>query len=385
MWAYLLGSLIGVISGLIPGFHINNVALLLFNLYLSSHYCWIWMCIFGAIVTNTAFSYLAAIYFNVSDNDACFASTLSIKFAKYGLIKEYLLLAYLGLAKALVLIILFLPLLLKYHILLYRFLLPYFPFILLFIITVMLWKASKHEILIALSSSLLGIFAFHSSLNSNYVLLPVFFGMFGLPTYLLFNEEGKHKIVKNKKVKIKKTEIKRYWIAALYGLGVAYLSSLIPSTSPLLFFAPFAKYLKTPKEMVVSLASMNFSDALLSIISLPLTGNSRSGAGIMIQNIYVPQISQLPSLLIISALLLALYYKPYRILINRAYYFSKLKNALYLLLICYVIITTKIAGILILLNASLIGMYALKNKVSPSYLLFVIVMPTLLSIFITSF
>lgn len=377
MWQYILGSLIGAITGLLPGFHINNVALMIFKLYLSHQQEWLWEVLFAAIIVNAAFSYLAAIYFNISDNDATFASTLSMKFAKRNLIKDYLLLAYLGISNSIVMLGLSLPLIVNYHATLYRNLLPFLPYLLMLIIIAMLWKAKKHEIIVAITSAILGILAFSSSANANYVLMPIFFGMFAIPAYII---TGTSKPVISKlQPSISGKEIKRYWLASFLGLLASYLSSLIPATSPLIFFAPLARYLKTPKEMVVSLTTMTFSDALLSIFTIPITNNSRSGAGVMLQNIYIPAISQLPSLSIIAALLLFIYYPLYRLLIANAHVFIKLKPIVYGFLLIYILITTKLAGLLLLINASLIGIYAMKNNTSPSYILFVIIMPTLVS------
>ncbi len=381
MWHYLLGSLIGVISGLLPGFHINNVALLLFKSYLIFNQTWVGEILLTAIITNAVFSYLAAIYFNIADNDSSFASTLSMKFAKHNLLKDYLLLAYLGISNTTILLALVLPLLIKYHATLYRSILPYMPLLLILLIISMLWKAKKQEIFIGLASSLLGYLAFSSSSNTTYVLLPIFFGMFGIPAY--FITKTTNPSIKKRNVRISKKEIRNYWRASIVGLIAAYFSSLLPATSPLLFFAPLAKYLKTHKETVVSLASMTFSDALLSLFTIPLTHNSRSGAGVILQNMYELTTSSIIALPFIASLLLLIYYPLYIFLIKKSSIFVKLKPVIYAFLIIYITFTTKFIGVLLLINASLIGIYAIKTNTSPSYLLFVILMPTAISMLVS--
>ncbi len=381
MWHYVTGSVIGVISGLLPGFHINNVALLLFKYYLLFNQAWAGKILLTAIITNAVFSYLAAIYFNIADNDSSFASTLSMKFAKHNLLKDYLLLAYLGISNTTILLALVLPLLIKYHAILYKSVLPYMPLILLLLIMSMLWKAKKQEVFVGIASSLLGYLAFSSSSNTTYVLLPIFFGMFGIPAYFITKTTSPS--IRKGNVKISKKEIRNYWIASIIGLIAAYVSSLFPATSPLLFFAPLAKYLKTPKEAVVSLASMTFSDALISIFTIPLTHNSRSGAGVILQNMYELTTSSIITIPLIASLLLLIYYPLYIFLIKKSHVFVKLKPIIYAFLVIYILLTTKFVGILLLINASLIGIYAIKTNTSPSYLLFVILIPTTTSMLIS--
>ena len=322
----VLGFILGILSGLTPGLHLNNFAALL--LALSPQLMDLGLTpyqmasiILAASISQTFFDAIPAIFLGAPDSDTALTVLPGQRLMLEGRGIEAVRLSALGSAGSIV-IALFLVLPLSWIFsCYYDYLTKYVGVLLLGIALMMIrsergpwiegqgslvhWKYKALAALLFLTSGLLGIFAFdHESLLSSplglepQVLLPLLSGIFGASA-LVLSLSTDTEIPEQEETEIKMPAsalAKAVFSGSLGGSVVAWIPGVSPSVAAL------ATRLGAPscaEEFLVSIAGVNTANALFSLVALYVIQKPRSGAAAAIQQLMTLDQSILAQMMIV--------------------------------------------------------------------------------------
>jgi putative membrane protein len=308
----ILGFILGILSGLTPGLHLNNFAAML--LALSPQLMAMGLApyqmasiILAASISQTFFDAIPAIFLGAPDSETALTVLPGQRLMLEGRGIEAVRLSALGSAGSIV-VALFLVFPLSWIFSsYYDYLMKYMGVLLLGIALMMTraergswiegqgslvhWKYKALAGLLFLTSGLLGIFAFdHESLLSSplglepQVLLPLLSGIFGASS-LLLSLSTDTEIPEQEETEIKmplSNLATAVFSGSLGGSVVAWIPGVSPSVAAL------ATRLGTPssaEEFLVSIAGVNTANAMFSLVALYVIQKARSGAAAAIQQL----------------------------------------------------------------------------------------------------
>jgi putative membrane protein len=307
-----LGFILGILSGLTPGLHLNNFAAML--LALSPQLMAMGLTpyqmasiILAASISQTFFDAIPAIFLGAPDSDTALTVLPGQRLMLEGRGIEAVRLSALGSAGSIV-VALFLVVPLSWIFSsYYDYLMKYVGVLLLGIALMMVraergpwiegqgslvhWKYKALAALLFLTSGLLGIFAFdHESLLSSplglepQVLLPLLSGIFGASS-LLLSLSTDTEIPEQEETEIK-TPLSSLAPAVFSGSLGGSVVAWIPGVSPSV--AAITARLGAPsstEEFLVSIAGVSTANAVFSLVALYVIQKPRSGAAAAIQQL----------------------------------------------------------------------------------------------------
>lgn len=377
----LFGILLGVIIGIIPSFHINNLSALLLKVNIETGYDLFYL----LLASSSSFiigSFLATILYKVPDENTLYVPHL-MRFIKVRGIDNFIIIGLYGFSFGLLINTIFLPL--SYYFIknIYYIILPYLKYVLLgyFVFYIILHPKIKYFVFIILSSLLGYITLNELNMNYNFALMPLFIGFYSLPYLIISLKNYRTHLKLSKKIKTppKKELLKSSFIGYIVGL----LGATIPAIPPIafLFFIPHNK--KSLSKYIAVISSMSISDNILSLLSATATGNSRSGVGIMLNNMKETSIVHVLILIILSAISLYAIYLIYRKIIDKKIIEKITSVKIYYLVIFIiffeVIVLTGIIGIAIMILSSALSYYGMKMKLTPTVYMFSLITPLLIN------
>jgi len=269
-FAGLTGSLAGIIIGLIPGLHLNIFAYLI----LISPNIETAIFLIAALLSSNVFEFLEAAYLNVpKEGEVLLKGALArfvadgrmataVKIISYSSIISYSLVIMLSIFLG------------KFVSMLSSFLSGY-SWILLLLASFLIIIKQKHK-LKALAffalSGILGLLSFNMGLNEPF--LPLLTGMFGISGLIKKGGEGEQIS------QLHKTAVESSFFDILKASIIGVLSTiammLIPAISPSQI-GFFTSNYKEDELKVASMASINISDAIMSLTAFYFIGKGRSG------------------------------------------------------------------------------------------------------------
>jgi putative membrane protein len=330
-----LGFVLGIISGLTPGLHLNNFAALLLAvspqlLALGLSPFQIACIILSASISQTFFDAIPAVFLGAPDSETALTVLPGQRLMLEGRGIEAVRLSALGSAgSVLIAIILIIPLswvVSSY----YDYLTKYVGILLLAIALMMIksergpwiegqgsWVHYKYKAIAAmlfLTSGLLGTFAFdHEDLISSplalepQVLLPLLSGIFGASSLLLsFSAETQIPPQKESEICLSSSALARaLFSGGLGGSVVAWIPGVSPSVAAI---TARLGAIPGPEEFLVSIAGVNTANALFSLVALYVIDKPRSGAAAAIQELMDLDQSRLVQMIIIVVIVAAASY-----------------------------------------------------------------------------
>ena len=295
----LLGVVLGVILGLLPGLHLNNILPLFLSLaILIPNPYYLTVLIVATAISQVFTSFLPSIFLGAPDGDSNSLSVLpGHRLLLEGRGYEAIRLTVIGGFIALIISIVTVLFFGNYFTVLYNIIRPYIAYPLIAVIFFMILsekqiKKIMYASLIILLSGVFGILVLNSSIvvpqNS---LFPTFAGLFAISSLITSITE---------KAKIPKQEIdtelktSKFNITKAIALGViaGVLVGLLPAVgvSQAATFMQYVGGLGEARTFLVTLASINTANEVISLNSLYLISNPRSGASVAIERI-LPDIS----------------------------------------------------------------------------------------------
>lgn len=427
----LAGCLMGVVSGLIPGLHSNNFALLLVTispLLIENGIPAIYIIcmILANCITHTFHDIIPSIYLGVPNSDMVLAVLPGHQLLLDGRGPEAIRLSALGSAGSVIVsIILLLPFgLLLYTI--YPLIQDYIGWILLFIAFLMIvtekgeyvpgqgslahYRYIFYAFLVFLLSGLLGIFAFgkENMANSLFesdslsILLPLLSGLFGA-SQLIISLTTSSVIPPQRTSLISLPAnriIKAISSGSIAGSFVAWLPGVSSSVATLLA-EQFGRLrgkeksnntksddpLDEAREFIISVSGVNTANAVFGLFVFFFIGRARNGAIVAISSFIEPSAIDIPIILILLCVVILAsifsYYSTIRIgntihLFMEKIDYRKLNITVLTGLVVMVTVFTGVFGIVIFLMATSIGLLPSFMNVRKSNAMGVILLPVIL-------
>jgi len=363
----LLGIGLGMITGLIPGLHVNTVSFTLIGAaFLNPYY--IITIIIAMAITHTIFDYIPSIFLGAPEPSTALSVLPGHMMLLEGRGLHALFLTVVGGAMSIgITVLLFIPFLFLIPVI-YQNIYTYLHWILIIISFVMLytergWK-KMYGVFVFLLSGMLGVITLNSyMLPSHLVMFPLFTGLFGIST-MLISLNMKTGLPKQK-MYFPKISRRLAFVGTVKGLFSGMLLGVLPGVG-----AAQATVLTQQltrrydiHEFLVSIGAINTVVALFSLISLYTINKARSGAAVAVDSL-IPSfgITELQLLLAvalistgISTILILKLARPIISVLQRINY-TKLTIMILVFLVVMTIIFTGPYGLLILAVSTSIGL-----------------------------
>ncbi|MBU2617736.1 MAG: tripartite tricarboxylate transporter permease [Euryarchaeota archaeon] len=314
----LFGFLLGIITGLTPGLHVNNVALLLvaFSPVLLEHGfapLYIAIIIVANAIAHTFLDFIPSIFLGAPEADTALAVLPGHQLLLEGKGVEAIRLSAIGSAgSVIVALLLVLPLGILFQNV-YGIISQHMGWILLFIVIIMIWtergemvedsftgahfRYKGFAIVIFLLSGLLGLLSFKKGFlmapiivfGEPSVLFPLFSGLFGasmLLISLLTQTEVPDQI--RTEFKLSKEKIARgVFTGSLAGSLVSWLPGVSSAVATVIARLAIREDHEedSTREFIVAVSGVNTANAIFSLVALYVIQRSRSGAMVAVNSI----------------------------------------------------------------------------------------------------
>ena len=427
----LAGCLMGVVSGLIPGLHSNNFAMLLVSVspvLIESGIpaIYIIFMILANCITHTFHDIIPAIYLGVPNSDMALAVLPGHKLLLDGRGPEAIRLSAMGSAGSVIVSII---LLLPFGILLYTIyplIQDHIGWMLLFIALLMIitergeyvpgqgslvrYRHIFYAFVVFVLSGLLGIFAFgkENLANSLFesdspsILLPLLSGLFGASQLIVSLTTGS--VIPPQRTSLitlpANRTIKAIVSGSFAGYFVAWLPGVSSSVATLLAEqvsrirgkqnsgnATSEDPLDEAREFIVSVSGVNTANAVFGLFVFFFIGRARNGAIVAISSFLEPSAIDIPIILILLCVVILAsifsYYSTIKIgntihLFMEKIDYRKLSISVLAGLVIMVAVFTGVFGIIIFLMATSIGLLPSFMNVRKSNAMGVILLPVIL-------
>ncbi|MFQ3274968.1 MAG: putative membrane protein [Candidatus Nanohaloarchaea archaeon] len=279
----LLGVLVGVFTGLTPGIHPNTVifALMPFYFAFDINFGFYASFISGVSLSHTFHDFIPSIFLGVPEPESALAALPGQKMALRGRgLQAFDYTVYGGIYSMITALLLSYPVYLVME-KVYSFFQPVMEYCLLFIVLFIVFKSDNwlNSMVVAILSGLLGVLSFSSPVNQQYVLTPIFAGLFAFPSIFNALKEG--------------TEIpdqaalplsgKVYWSGGLTGFLASLPITVFPGLSNSISTTFLMPLMERKESFLSATGAVNTSDIFLSFLALMAMERARSGASVALQ------------------------------------------------------------------------------------------------------
>jgi len=383
------GCMLGTFTGMVPGIHPNTLIpfTILFYSYLSpGSYLYL---LIGMVITHYFVNYIPSAFIGVPQDETAVSVLPLHRLTFNGRGYEGVVLCGIG-GFIGVLFSVVLSLLIFYIGLdlggIYNQFKPYIPYvlILLMILSLIFTDNKLWNGVVFLLSGIFGIVVLYNNPPVKNILTAIFTGMFGVP-FLLEN-------IKSEKVPLQRITYPELDLSlikcAFVGTLGGFLRIFLPAIGGAQINFFLSKLIKENniRNFLVSQGAITMSNEVFSILSLLMIGYGRSGTAVAIKDLSIPLDTSIVIPLIIATgcalyilITLSQYILEYLPRINYG------RISLYILFLCLFIVLALgyLSGyivyyFMVFLISSTLGMLALKSKANMSYLMGVLVFPTIL-------
>lgn len=392
----MLGITAGTITGLIPGIHINLIAvILLANLSNLTSFQPTVLAIFivSMATTHTFIDFIPSVFLGAPEEDTFLSILPGHEMLKEGKAHEAIILTLYGSLFAFLVILFFTPIFIIFIPIIYPTIHLALPILLIFISSYLILR--EKYILTSLIVFLLSGFLGFSSLNIpiNQPLIPLLTGLFGTSA-LIISLKDKPSIPPQNICKLKEViPTKKDFFKSIFGASIsAPLCSFLPgigSGHAAVIGSELVEQSK--KSFMMLLGAINTIVITLSFVTLFIINKTRTGSAVAINKL-MPSLTQtdLITLLIFSfisgliAFFIALFIsKFFSSNINKINY-RFLSITIIGFLTILTIFFTGIIGLLILIASTALGIFAIKSAIRRINLMGVLLIPTII-FYITSY
>ncbi len=381
-----LGIAVGIIFGMVPGIHPNNIILFV-PLLLSLNINPIMLVIFIASVAiaNQITDFLPSILLSAPDagNELVVLPGQQMLMNGHGY--HAIKLAVMGSLMAVALCTILFPLLFFAMPLLYNSISPYIYIFLAAIVAVMISSEIGVKKLIALfcfaAAGFIGLFSSGLPLNSTLILFPVLSGLFGVSMIVMqLRKNVSVPEQKSSNVYVSKRLISRSVIAGsaggmasgfLPGIGSSEIASLVSID-------------KNNSSFLVSMGAITAANTVVSMLSVWLISKTRSGAAVAISQISGIGLNEALLILFVSmiacsiAALFVLFTAKKFLKAAEKINYSVVLGAVLSFIIIMTFLFTGLYGLLLLASCASLGIFAILAGIRRSCLMGVLILPTIL-------
>ena len=375
---FLLGILSGTFTGLIPGIHINLIAIVFLTTIPSVIF------ITAMAITHTFLNFIPSVFLGAPDEDTAMGILPGHQYLLMGNGHKAILLTLLGSTIAIASLIIIVPIFILAIPKIYPFVKQMMAFFLIWIsiFLVTTEKDSKTKaIIIFIMAGFLGIAS--ANLNINQPILPLLTGLFGTST-LINSIKTKTKIPEQKieKLSLQKRKLIKPTITTILISPICSLLPGIGSSQAAVIGSTVAKH--DEEQFLILLGSINTIIMSVSFVTLLLIQKSRTGAAFAISQItnISPKILTTIIIIIFLSSLIAI---PLTILLSKIFAknihkinYSKISLTVIAFLTIIIFLTSGTLGILVLTTATILGLTAIEFKTKRSFLMGALLIPTIL-------
>ncbi|MCK4809151.1 MAG: tripartite tricarboxylate transporter permease [Candidatus Aenigmarchaeota archaeon] len=382
------GIIAGIITGLTPGLHINTIAILALGIYRTNDIDPLLLSCF-IIAMSTAHSFLdfiPSIFFGVPDPATALTVLPTHKMLFKGKGYEALALSVIGGLFGMVILIFFLATIAGLITPAYAKIKPMIPYLLILAIAFIILKGTKRRasFFIFIISGLLGTIALKSyMINSNYIMFPLFAGLFGMSNLLM--SFGNISAIPKQKTDIK-IRLKGTFKSSISGFAGGLVAGIIPGlgSSQSAMLIQYLGKMKGAKNFIIAVGTIGTIDIILSFLAIYLIGNARSGVAIAVDAIIGTMTKDTLQIFIGIAFLSAGLAAVLTLDIGKAATgiiekidYKKTSIAIMLLLTVMTIIFTGVYGLILMTASTSLGIYTQLIGVRRSILMGCLILPTI--------
>lgn len=280
----LLGVVTGVFTGLIPGIHPNTIIFSLIPFYFYSGIDFmVYMCfITGLSISHTFHDFLPAIFLSAPEAEAALSSIPGVRLAQEGKGIEAFYYTVLGGGFSVIVFLAVSPFLFMILESVYGMVEPVMEYVLFFFLTLLIVDSDRLStaLTVVLLAGTLGVVSFSMPVNRQYVLVPVFTGLFAVPA-LIRSLEKNIELPEQLEPKIDSRK-------AFRGGSTGFLAGLIAGIFPGIGAAASTSFLSplmedSEKEFLAGMGGVNTTDIMMSFLAVFLLGKARSGASVALK------------------------------------------------------------------------------------------------------
>lgn len=283
--AGLTGVGVGVFTGIVPGIHPNTVIFGSLPLYPESGLDFLVFAAFvtGLSVSHTFHDFLPSIFLGVPEAEVALSSMPGQEMASEGRGVEAFRCTVIGGAASAAAMLGLIPVLALILKPVYSALSSVMHFILVFLLVFLVFRSDKPSsaAVVAALSGVLGLVAFGSSVNEQFVLVPVFAGLFAAPS-ILSGLKVRSRVSSGEASEPDVEAVSSGFLGAASGLVAGVLPGAGPAVSTSLLL-PFVE--SSSEKFLAAMGGVNTSDILASFLALFLIGRPRSGASVALQSL----------------------------------------------------------------------------------------------------
>ncbi len=393
--ALLLGIGVGVITGLLPGIHINLVAVILLSisaalLQITSPVVLV-VFIIAMSITHTYIDYIPSIFLGAPNEDTLLSVLPGHKMLLRGEAYPALVLTLYGSLTALPIILIFIPVFIYLLPIIYPYMLRIMPIILILISGfLILTEKEKNKrfiaLLIFLLAGFLGIAALN--INLNQPLLPMLTGLFGASS-LITSIFEKTKIPEQKTMPLKKIMPKKnsFFKSTLASIIASPFTAFLPglgASQAALIGTEVVENLNE-KEFLFTLGAIDTIVMALSFITLYSIQKTRTGAAVAVNNLIETLTAEALFLIIIVIILSGILAFIISILIGKfiakrihKIKYTRLSIIILIILIFFIVYFSGFLGLLVLIISASLGISCILLEIKRSHLMGCLLIPTIL-------
>jgi putative membrane protein len=386
--SFALGSLIGVVAGLLPGLHPNNVVPIVLGMSF----------IFGPLPTaiillstgviNSFINFIPSILLGAPEDSNVLGVLPGHKLLMQGRGYEAIKLCVTGCFGGIIFSVATLPLFALIIPPLYGFIRPNVQWLLIFVVTYMIvsesWKERVYASFVFLLSGILGLVVLNNFSDS--MLFPLLTGLFGLPMLILSVFE---KSALPEKLGYEEDKINRQTLLSCIGVGglAGIVAGFLPgvgSTQSTILTQQLFKKKRDERSFLISIGAITSSDIVYSILSLWLIGNPRSGIAVGISKLIEVGFSEVMifiAFILVSAgvaTVLSLALSKFALRFLKKIDYQKLCLASTAFLLALTVIFSGFVGLLVITTSLSVGMIANKLEIKRTYAMGCLLLPTIL-------
>lgn len=315
LFAIILGILIGIITGITPGLHVNTVGIILFSISdeILKYADELSLCSFlvSISICHAMIEFIPSLLLGIPEEDTVLSIQPGHRLLFKGKGKQAIRLISIGGYFSIILLIILMPLLMIILPMIYNLLKNYIGYLLLITMICLMVFFNKREqrlknILLFLTSGIMGFFVLNSNIGNNLGLLAILSGLFSIST-LLYSINSKSKIPAqddDRNIALNKKFKRSTFAGSISGCILGLLPGLGPAQGTVIAqIVTFNKNI-SPEEFLVTNSGVNISDTLFSLMAIYLINNPRSAISVYIQNI-MPNIDLIDTIFFIFVSLIS--------------------------------------------------------------------------------
>ena len=390
----LIGCAIGIVTGLIPGLHVNTVAVIGFGAYAALGLSPLGFAVIltALSITHAFLDYIPSIFLGAPQEETALSVLPAHRLFMQGKALEAVKLTATGSLLGLTLgLLLFIPAL---------YVIPWIynasrgmiAYVLIVLVLLLLFhEKSKKKIacaiLVFLLAGWLGILVLdkQKALSSTEILFPVFVGLFGMANLIDSLKSRVQSVPQDEYVKVSLEP--KFIGAGIMGAVSGAIIGVLPAISPSQMGALISeRFEMDSRNFLVFLSAINTSDAIYSLLAIYTINNPRSGVAVIVQkvleNLDYNTVLLLVGVMAFSAVFATIAHieigKRMSGIVSRIDYRKLCISSLALILLL-VYFFTGLFGLSLAILCTLIGLIPILFGISRTHLMGVLLLPTILS------